>query len=158
MTDPRAYSKEKLTPPAPLPAVSRKALKRIGNDAAPIPTVCHYCNGDVFLFNNSVVYSREYGRWPYLYLCIQCRAYVGLHPSTDIPLGTLANQELRGRRKSAKQAFHALTERKQWTRGQAYSWLADALNIPLIQCHFGMFDLAACEQAERACLIEIEAS
>ncbi|MFG8677889.1 zinc-finger-containing protein [Pseudomonas aeruginosa] len=88
MIDPRANSPEKLVPPAPLPHVSRGALKRIKHPQ-PIPTGCPHCGGLVRLVSNRVIYGREYGDWPYAYACTGtgCGAYVGLHPDTDVPLG-----------------------------------------------------------------------
>ena len=64
-------------------------------DPTPVPTECRYCNGPVELVENSEIYRRNYGKWPYAYLCRSCDAYVGLHPNTLIPLGSLANRELR---------------------------------------------------------------
>ncbi|MFO6263407.1 hypothetical protein ACLBVP_35510, partial [Pseudomonas aeruginosa] len=63
MIDPRANSLEKLVPPAPLPHVSRGALKRIKHPQ-PIPSGCPHCGGLVRLVSNRVIYGREYGDWP----------------------------------------------------------------------------------------------
>ncbi|MGU1892195.1 hypothetical protein ACSEO2_29510, partial [Pseudomonas aeruginosa] len=68
MIDPRANSLEKLVPPAPLPHVSRGALKRIKHPQ-PIPIGCPHCGGLVRLVSNRVIYGREYGDWPYAYAC-----------------------------------------------------------------------------------------
>jgi hypothetical protein len=148
--DPRANSAERLVAPAPLPHVSRQALKRVKNPL-PIPSTCHYCGGDVALVNNSSIYGRECGKWPFTYICTLCAAYVGLHPSTDIPLGTLASPALRRQRNTSKDLFHQVMKRCEFSRPLAYQWLAKAMGIPVSTCHFGWFDMARCEQAASIC-------
>ena len=147
--DPRAASSEKVIPPAPLPHVSRRALARVKNPL-PVPTSCPYCAGTVSLLINSAIYRREYGEWPYAYLCRPCDAYVGLHPETDIPLGTLANSELRVARQSSKALFHSMMEACGLSRAEAYIWLAGKMGIPVGECHFGWFGLDRCAQARVA--------
>jgi hypothetical protein len=151
MIDPRAHSPTPLVPPAPLPHVSRKALKRV-KDVMPVPQHCRYCDGPVALVSNAAVYrGREYGDWPYLYWCEDCDAYVGLHPNTDIPLGTLANQELREARKAGKALFIAVQQRSRWNRDKAYAWLARQLGIDPAYCHWGWFEPERCQQASEVC-------
>lgn len=150
MIDPRANSPERLVPPAPLPAVSRRKLRRV-KDALPIPAVCNCCGGEVRLVENSEIYGgRSFGDWPYAYLCRDCFAYVGLHPGTDLPLGTLADKPLREARKTCKKPFEQIW-RDHMTRTQAYAWLAEQLGLPAEECHFGLFDIALCKQARKAC-------
>lgn len=151
MIDPRANSPTPIVAPAPLPAVSRRALRRV-KDALPIPTTCNCCSGTrLHLVENSEIYGgRTFGVWPYAYLCRKCFAHVGLHPGTDLPLGTLANKPLRDARTRSKKPFE-LIWRDHMTRGQAYAWLAQQLGIPGDQCHFGLFDIDRCHQARLAC-------
>lgn len=146
--DPRAQAADKLPAPDPLPYVSRRALARV-KDRLDAPTSCPYCDGKVELVSNAEIYhGMEYGDWPYAYLCRGCRAYVGLHPNTDLPLGTLADKETREARKSVKPRFFDLTRtRFGGDRSAAYLWLADRMGIPKEQCHFGMFTEQQCQQA-----------
>lgn len=153
--DPRHASAEKIIPPFPLPHVSRKALRRVKNPL-PAPTECRHCQGPVDLVGNEAVYGRQYGKWPYLYRCVQCDAFVGLHPDTDIPLGTLAKKDLREARKSAKALFHEVQARKGWSRNQSYAWLATRTSTPPEECHFGWFDMLACLRAKKACSLLID--
>lgn len=149
--DPRHLSLEKLVPPAPLPHVSRKSLARV-TDPLPVPTTCHCCGNPVRLINNKLIYGTEYGEWPYAYRCTGCAAYVGLHPNTDIPLGTLADAPLRAARKRSKEAFVKATRLLHIKeRKRSYQWLANAMNIPNSECHFAWFDLDLCRRAERVC-------
>lgn len=149
--DHRSNSKEKLPAPFPLPYVSRKALKRVKHPSVK-PTECRYCNGAVELVGNEQIYrGRSYGEWPYAYLCRPCDAFVGLHPDTDIPLGTLANRELREARKKAKDEFHKMIRLEGGGRTFWYSQLAIKMGISVRECHFGMFDLDRCAHALSTC-------
>lgn len=144
--DPRADSEEKLTPPAPLPFVSRKALARVKGHISP-PVRCPYCFGQIRLVNHKEIYGREYSEWPYIYDCRACDAYVGLHPKTDLPLGTMANRALREARKTHKAKFIELMKRRGWNRDVAYRWLTEAMGLQEGQCHWGWFNIAQCEAA-----------
>lgn len=117
----------------------------------PPPSICRYCGGPIRLINHIEIYGREYSDWPYLYDCRSCDAYVGLHPATDLPLGTMANAELRSARKVHKEKFIELAHRKEWKRSQAYKWLSDKMGIPKSECHWGWFDVEQCKQAGRIC-------
>lgn len=149
--DKRALSADPLDAPDPLPYVSRKALKRV-KDVLPIPNECRYCGDHVYLVSNAEIYrGREFGEWPYVYWCEVCDAYVGLHPNTDLPLGTLANKELREARKSGKSAFIRLQKNNGWSRDLAYSWLSERMGMPKNECHWGWFEIEQCATAERLC-------
>lgn len=148
--DPRAFSPDKLPTTPPLPLISRKALKRVKDRVDP-PTHCPYCGGPVALVNHAEIYGREYGEWPYAYRCQPCDAHVGLHRFTDIPLGSLANWELRQARKENKAHFKAVARRHRMQRNEAYAWLAEALGIPKSECHWGMFDVETARRAGVVC-------
>lgn len=156
MLDPRAHSEDRIIPPEPLPHVSRKALRRV-KDPMPIPTACRYCgpNTPVFLVSNSEIYGREYGEWPYAYKCESCDSYIGVHPHTDIPLGTLADADLRKARKENKPFFLDVQKKRRWTRKQAYAWLAGKMAKPISECHWGWFEVYECERAGEICRKEL---
>lgn len=155
MPDPRVQSLHRITPPNPLPHVSRRALKRV-KDWIPPPTQCPYCNGPVRLVSNKEVYGREYGDWPYAYACIPCSAHVGLHPSTDLPLGTLAKKDLRELRKRAKSEFIHYSELRNFDRNSAYEWLAGQMGIVRQECHFGFFREDQAQMALNICQANIK--
>lgn len=150
MVDSRSNAAAKLPPPEPLPHVSRRALARV-NNPLPIPCECRYCKGEVVLVPNEQVYGKPYGNWPYMYICISCEAYVGLHPHTDLPLGTMADKPLRMARKIHKKFFQQLLETWDKSRGQLYKWLADQMEIDSKQCHWSLFELADCAKAGDIC-------
>ncbi|EKS6335744.1 hypothetical protein OR191_002423 [Enterobacter hormaechei] len=130
---------------------SRKAMARVKNPL-PAPTECRFCHSEVRVATHQEVYGRDYSDWPYMYLCGNCGACVGMHPFTNIPLGTLADRATREARKNCKKPFEALWRSGRMSRTEAYIWLAAELNIPVGECHFGWFDISQCEAAKRACL------
>ena len=53
--------------------------------------------------------------------------------------------ELRNARHEAHQVFDRLWKERHMSRRRAYSWLAEAADIPPEECHFRMFDVGMCE-------------
>ncbi|CAM3561317.1 zinc-finger-containing protein [Parendozoicomonas haliclonae] len=140
--------KERVSPWNP----SRRATERVKNPL-PAPTTCNCCGKDtVELQHHDQLYGRSYGNWPYVYRCTSCHAYVGLHPFTSIPLGTLADQATREARKRCKPPFEDLHRSGRMSRNEAYAKLAAKLQIPVAECHFGWFDAAMCERARQAAI------
>lgn len=126
-----------------------KAIDRV-TDKFPIPTTCPHCNGAVEIASNAAIYNgREYGDWPWIYLCVnkKCFASIGMHPETNLPLGTLAHGPLRQQRMKAKSLFNPLWQSGKMARKYAYYWLAKEMGLPPEQCHFGLFDEKQCELA-----------
>lgn len=153
--DPRGSSPDRLPAKDPLPYISRAALRRV-KDRSPIPTECSYCNAAVALVNNREIYGRSYGEWPFAYECTNCNAYVGVHPHTDLPLGTLADSFTRDARKAAKFPFMTLVRQKfKGDRTGAYKWLSRVSGIPRAKCHFGMMDEATANQVLKICWDEV---
>lgn len=143
--DARSLLTSKILDTGILPHISRRALAKV-TDPLPIPTCCNLCNGKVELKNNSAVYrGRSYGDWPFVYLCLNCGSYVGLHPNTDLPLGYLANEQTRKYRKSSKTAFINFSKTRRFSRSESYSWLASRMNKEIKYCHFAMFDVSDCK-------------
>lgn len=101
--------------------------------------------------DNCVIYGRPYGDWHYAYLCVNtsCAAYVGLHPFTNLPLGTLATAPMRKARSLAKDYFNPLWKNGGMTRTDAYAWLAASLGLTRDECHFGLFNVDQCNAAIR---------
>ena len=129
---------------------SKKATARV-KDALPAPCECRFCQGEVTIEKNSKIYSgREYGEWPWIYFCNSCGASVGLHPFTNIPLGTLADKPTKNARKNVKNKFYTFMDEASVSRNEAYSLLADMMDIPKSECHFGWFDVSDCDKANIA--------
>lgn len=146
--DARAIVTRKLPAHPVLPFVSRQALARVRGGHLPPPTACDCCGGPVILSRNRVLYGKDFGEWPFCYRCPQCQAYVGLHPQTDLPLGTMCDRATREARKRVKSYFMAVARVDyHGNRSAAYAALADAMQMDLALCHFGLFDLNDCERA-----------
>lgn len=132
---------------------SKKATKRVKN-VLPTPEQCNCCGrmGVVIKSNDEIYRGRKYGKWPWVYICAgdieSCGAYVGMHPFTNIPLGTLADAKTREARKKCKVPFLHLTGKI--SRKEAYKKLAEKLGIETEECHFGWFDAVMCEKAAQA--------
>lgn len=126
-----------------------KSVARVKNPL-PAPKFCPHCEDEVGIQHHSDVYGSAFGDWPWLYVCSSCEARVGMHPNTNIPLGTLADEETREARKHCKEPFEALYKTGKMSREQAYQSLAGKLGIPKEECHFGWFDAEMCERAAQA--------
>lgn len=108
----------------------------------PIPVKCDYCHAPVIFTSNSDIYGKEFGSGK-CYKCTQCDSYVGVHDGTQIPLGPLANKELRDLKIKCHVLFDPVWQNsKIINKEQAYGKLANLLKIPANECHFGWFDKA----------------
>lgn len=108
-------------------------------DDYPVADVCPYCGAPVVFSSNAVIYGRQYGNGM-CYKCTRCDAYVGVHSGTRIPLGRLANRELRKLKKECHALFDPVWQGGRLKRSLAYKRLAKLLGIPVRECHFGWFD------------------
>lgn len=130
---------------------SRRAIARVDNPL-PVPTCCPYCQADVVIKGHAEIYhGKTYGDWPWVYGCSACDARVGMHPFTNLPLGTLANEQLRKAREQHKKPFEAIWRAGHLSRADAYAWLAQAMGLTKATCHFGLFDLDQCKRAGDLC-------
>lgn len=129
---------------------SRKATARVRNPL-PVPTICRLCGSRVECVGHEEIYAgRSYGDWPWVYRCTTCEARVGMHPFTNIPLGTLASTAIREARKASKNEFKQMERELHMSRNYAYHLLSRKLGIAQESCHFGWFDIDMCVEASRA--------
>ena len=106
--------------------------------------ICPYCGLRAQYIDSAVIYNgQSYGM---IYNCFPCDAYVGVHKGTDIPLGRLANKELRQWKNTAHAYFDPLWKSGDMTRREAYYWLSEKMNLPKNETHIGMFDVEQCKQ------------
>lgn len=113
------------------------------------PTACDCCGDDlVVLVGNEVVYGRECGDWPVIYLCMACGAFVGCHPHSVYPLGLMADDETR----SLRRALHAMID-PTWksglrSRGEVYGLMAGLMGFgPERRFHVGELTREECIRA-----------
>lgn len=138
-----------------------RAFRKAGPAERVVPE-CPYCPGlfadlvtglDIYPGRHDLAHKR-------FWRCPQCAARVGCHPAADsprggigdgtVPLGRLANAELRNARTRAHDAFNPLFESGTMRRAQAYAWLARELNMTADECHLGNFDIADCNRVIEA--------
>jgi hypothetical protein len=89
-----------------------------------------------------------------LYVCSnypRCQSYVGIHPGTMIPMGTLANGDLRNLRIKAHRTFDRIWQNKIMSRDSAYRWMADYFGLRLQDAHIGMFGEYRCSELIKEC-------
>ena len=86
----------------------------------------------------------------------QLKTDVGLYPGTNIPVGTLANRELRTLRNQAHHYFDQLYLSGLMSKQDAYLWLAGLLQVPLSKAHIGFLGEYYCNEviAESKKLLE----
>ena len=114
---------------------------------------CPYCGAQAFLRPATVV--REHAApGKMIYVCARypaCDAYVSAHRDNRLPMGTLADRSLRGRRRQAHIALNRLWEQGFMTRKEAYRWLQIQLGLPESEAHIGRFSAYRCEQVISLC-------
>lgn len=125
-----------------------------------LPPLCPYCDQFSKLAMGSEIYPhrpalKELKFWQ----CAPCKAYVGCHKEGalitvngkrmisdgKVPLGRLADAELRRAKSAAHQALDGLWRTRMMSRNATYRWLAKELQMSVDDCHIGMFNLEQCK-------------
>ncbi len=116
---------------------------------------CPYCGSRALLRPASVVYgARAADPAAPFYVCAHypaCDAYVAAHRATRLPMGTLANADLRRKRIQAHATFDRLWKDGLMSKRQAYLWLQAKLGLPEAEAHIGKFSTFRCEQVIQLC-------
>ena len=102
---------------------------------------CPYCGGTAILRDASFVYG-THSHGGQVYVCSHYpsyNSYVGVHPGTKIPKGTLANRELRQKRIQAHRIFDQIWQQGILSKPEAYRWVADKFCLTDKQAHIGQF-------------------
>ena len=120
---------------------------------------CDYCGEPAVLRDSKEIYGRDYHQK--IWHCAPCEAWVGTHRNSKrhIPLGRLADEELRYWKQLAHGAFDPLWKKREGKnkkengikRSNAYRWLAEKLGIDVKDCHIGMFDVDQCREVVKIC-------
>lgn len=109
---------------------------------------CPYCGSGAVYRSADGIY-RENKEGIMLYVCSkypECDAYVRVHKGTKIPMGELADRELRNLRREAHYYFDQLYQTGIMTRDEAYRWLADQISAPMSEAHFGHMGVYYCKE------------
>lgn len=135
--------------------------------------ICPYCNKPARIVGGDAIYPdrRDLALLKF-HLCSPCDAYVGCHApgarfrdaagrkvvsDGTLPMGRLANSELRRARMAAHQAFDPTWRNAGTPRRAAYEWLANQLKLPVDRTHIGGFDVAQCRQVVEICQKKVAA-
>lgn len=100
---------------------------------------CPYCGGTVVYKSADGIY-KDNSSGTMLYVCShypECDAYVLVQPGTRIPMGTMADHNLRALRITTHKQFDKLHLNGYMSRKEAYMWLANLISAPLSQAHIG---------------------
>lgn len=140
-------------------SVKDRAFRKEGPAMPPV-VICPYCGQVSALVKGDKVYPKLKDLHDkFFYVCAPCDARVGCHPPSTsprggigdgtVPMGRLANGELRSAKVAAHHAFDSLHTEGFMTRSQSYVWLARTLGLKRSDCHIGMFDVSQCLRVVR---------
>ena len=122
---------------------------------------CQYCGKPAQLVRGDAIYkNRDDLHDMMFWRCAPCDAYVGCHrkgctviinnrkviSDGTVPLGILANSELRRWKSLAHSAFDWVWSSGRLSRHESYTWLSSVLGVKKDKCHIGMFDVAMCQR------------
>ena len=136
--------------------MKKNTKKRKG--LATAPTRCPYCGSSVILRSAEGIYS-DNKRNSMLYVCShypKCDAYVRTHTGTNIPVGSMANRELRALRKTAHHYFDQLYKSGYMTKDDAYYWLSGIIDAPMSCAHIGYLSEYYCKKVIEQSKIYLE--
>ena len=115
---------------------------------------CPYCGAKATLRPSSSVYGNTTKIDGFLYVCDRypkCDAYVTAHRQSRLPMGTLANGDLRHKRIEAHKAFDWLRKSGLMPKRQAYKWMQAKLGLNEDQAHIAKFSAFMCDQLIAIC-------
>lgn len=123
---------------------------------------CHYCNSPAALVGGDVIYPHRQDLADLKFWhCDHCDAYVGCHKKGarvgktisdgTLPLGRLANKELRFWKSKAHGEFDPMWRDTGMSRNTAYRWLANKMGLHHDNCHIGDFTVEQCKQVVDLC-------
>ncbi len=119
---------------------------------------CPYCGSHTIYRSADGIY-RENTRGEMLYVCKnypRCDSYVRVQPGTRIPLGTVANRELRELRIEAHRQFDKLHKRGYMSKHDAYQWLGGVLGVTGREAHIGQLSMLSCNLVIREAKKQVE--
>ena len=114
---------------------------------------CNYCGSPAILKPASEIFHDPKQKG-YVYVCSHypaCDAYVSAHDHTHLPMGTLANGDLRHKRILAHRALQHLCKSRHMEKREVYIWLQSKLGLNSKQTHIGQFSDWMCDEVIRLC-------
>lgn len=115
------------------------------------PLECSYCGQATAVWTGAQLYCTaglELSRKKF-HVCDPCKAWVGCHKDSArlLPLGTVANLELRKLRSRVHALLDPLWQRGAMGRKEAYAWLAGRMGITAELAHVALFREPQCMAA-----------
>ena len=104
---------------------------------------CPYCYKEAKWVDNAKIYGKRYGKSYMAWWCELCDAYVGCHCNTKIPLGTMANAELRKWRMKAHVWIDPMWLTGKYSRKEIYQMLKERFGREI---HIGEADIQTCKE------------
>jgi hypothetical protein len=118
---------------------------------------CPYCGAEARVRPASAVYgenTKAENADKYLYVCNRypkCDSYVAAHKKTMLPMGSLANKELRQKRMQAHRAIDRIWKSGIMSTPRTYQWLQAKFGLNEEQMHIAKFSEYMCDQVITAC-------
>lgn len=117
-----------------------------------ITLTCQYCGKKTEKVLGLVIYPHRKDLFDKtFYLCKPCKAWVGCHPKSEIPLGEVANAKTRRFRGLAHLSFDEVWISGKLKRQEAYRWLQEKMGLDQDSCHIGKFNTSQCEKVIELC-------
>lgn len=121
-----------------------------------VPSICRYCGGVIKLVPAISIYGEASAKrlgleHEHIYQCQNCNARVGCHKGTSRPLGNVANEILRLKRRDTHRIFDDYWKRQSMSRTAAYRWLAKQMGLPEGRAHIGGFEMDQCQRVIDMC-------
>lgn len=114
---------------------------------------CPYCGSLASKRPASDIYGKDAPKNKFLYVCDcypKCNSYVAA-TEKGLPMGTLANEELRRKRIAAHRALDRIWKKGIMSKAQVYIWLQSRLNMTEKQMHIGNFGEYYCNRVIYEC-------
>jgi len=103
---------------------------------------CGYCGTEAVCVTTKEFYGRDYGA--NVWKCTTCDAYVGTHKGSKVPLGTLANKDLRALRNQAHAIVDPYWQKYKIGRHIIYKMLGKFMGTEPKDTHIGMYNDEQC--------------
>lgn len=114
---------------------------------------CPYCGAVAQLRSAAEIYKDDSCTGE-LYVCANypaCNSYVHVYPHTRVPMGELANGDLRHLRIRAHRTFDQIWKTGIMTRENAYRWMAEYFGLSARDAHIGKFSEYRCKELITKC-------
>lgn len=114
--------------------------------------ICQYCLQPAKKVTGQDIYPHRVDLKDNVYwACSPCQAYVSSDPTTNKPIGLLANAKTRKLRVAVFQLLEKLVRLKLMTRYETQGWLASRINVPVAKCKLTQLDDIDLQQAIDEC-------